>query len=184
MLLNCLWVIAVCSDLINLLDVWIRTEDRGNIILEVSQLHVTYTWPSWQPRGGMSDHSWVCLCPLFQGMSAQFFFTVWALSSCDWKGEMALPWKYFRKTGSYKGRNHFIHSWERQSLLWIIILTYYRGILSYRRLMWSVGETASYSTFTLHHWPFTSDNTLLNSLFSLGKRSAQHPCGLTVDWFH
>lgn len=69
MRLNFLWVMALDSDLINLSDVWGQS-NCGNIFTEVSQLHVTYTWPSWQPWGGMRDHSWVCLCLLFQGMLA------------------------------------------------------------------------------------------------------------------
>lgn len=70
LLFNFLWVMALCSGLINLSDIY-GQNNCGDIITEVSQLHVTYTWPSWQPWGGMPwPLQGVFVCPLFQGMSA------------------------------------------------------------------------------------------------------------------
>lgn len=177
MLLYFLRVMDLCCDWLKLSEIVYGQSDCGNIIIKVSQLHVTYTWPSWQPWGSMRDHSWVCLCPLFQAFWLSRFFSYCVDTQvCDWERNTVSLSKYSRKTGSYKGWIHFIRSSERQSWLWIIILTYYGGIPNYRRLMWHVGNQARkqlathHSLFTIHHWCSTSDKTLLNSLFSLGQK--------------
>lgn len=142
--------------------------DCGDVIVEVSRLHLTHAWPSRRLLGAFA--------PVVPGLCV-----------------VALKFATEREkhievlTGSHKSWIHFVRPSERPALA-VSRVDLWQKHSRRQTLDVACGrssrKTTPCSPFTIHHWPFTSDSTRLISIFSLGKMSAKHPHGLTADRLH